>query len=57
MKQPETDLSKKPSLYAGRKNGGPGKNRRKQAWSGNQMHVSAGTGNRTCDLLVKSKGR
>ena len=43
---PETDLFKKPSF---RCRG----NLRKQAWSGNQVHISTGTENRTKDSLVQ----
>ena len=44
MKQPETDL-RSPVLDAGGKTGGPRENLRKQAWTGNQMHIRAATEN------------
>ena len=33
------------------------KNLQKQVWTGNQVHISAGTRDRTQDPLVQSKGR
>ena len=57
MKHPETDLSEKPSLDAGRKTAGPKENLGKQAWTGNQMHISAETEDQTRDTLVECKGR
>ena len=37
--------------------GEPGENQQKQTWTGNQMHVRAGTVNRTRNWLVQSEGR
>ena len=57
MKQPETDLSKKPSFRCRRENLRTWGNLRKQAWTGNQIHKGAGTKNQTRDSLVQSRGR
>ena len=53
MKQPDTDNLRSPVLDAGGKTGGPGE----QAWTGNRMHVSAGTENLTRESLVQMEGR
>ena len=57
MKQAETYLFKKPSFRWRREKGRIRGNLRKQAWTGNQMHKSAGTENQTQDSLVQSERR
>ena len=57
MKQPQTDLFKKPSFRCRRGNRSTQGNLQKQAWTGNQMHISARTENQTQDSLVQSERR
>ena len=44
-----------PDLDAGGKLDRPEKNLWKRVWTGNQVHISAGTGDQTWDSLVQSE--
>ena len=46
-----------PVLDAGGKRSARRKDLRKQVWTGNQVHISAGTRDQTRDSLVQSEGR
>ena len=57
MKHSETNFLKNPVLDARWKTKVPGENLQKHAWTGNQMHISAGTENWTRNSLVQSEER